>query len=160
MLMLVLVAVASAASPSGFSLDAGANGQRVDASDDAGSHAEELVSPRVNVRIVGARVMPAEAYLDMLRLPDAARPDAATAAAVQAQLLAYLARTGFQLATVGVIVEDGELVVHLNEGQIERVIYLGQLSFQQVRFKLALSLPSDVFNRPMFDRQVRELAEQ
>ncbi len=146
----------------GFSPDGGARGVVVDSSEasDGGSHAEERITARVNVRIVGARVLPPEVYLDMLRLPSWARPNPETAAEVLRQMLEYLGRTGFQLASVGAEVVDGEIVVHLNEGQLDRIVYLGQLSFEQVRFKLALTLPADVFNRPLLDRQVRELSEQ
>jgi hypothetical protein len=162
-----LIALSLTAAPvgyltdAGFASDAGEQGLLLDSSDtsDGGRHAEELIAPRVNVRIEGAQMLPPEVYLDMLRLPDDARPNEATAASVQKQLLEYLQRTGFELASVGAGVEDKQIVVRLDEGHIDRIIYLGNLSFQQVRFKLALSLPANVFNRPLFDRQVRELAE-
>ncbi|MBS1152743.1 MAG: uncharacterized protein H6Q89_4441, partial [Myxococcaceae bacterium] len=157
----MLAIASSTPAPAGFSADAGERGQVVDASGaaDAGADSQGRVAPRVNVRIVGAEVLPPEVYLEMLRLPALALPNAATAAQVQIQMLDYLGRTGFQLASVGATVENGDIVVYLNEGQLERVIFPGQLSFQQVRFKLALSLPANVFNRPLLDRQTRELAE-
>ncbi len=154
--------VAGALVDAGFAADAGERGTVIDSSraSDAGTHEEEQVTARVTVRVIGAKLLPPEVYLDALQLPPGARPTPATAAVVQQQLLAYLARTGFTLATLAVGVEEGEIVVHLNEGQVNRVLYLGQLSFQQVRFKLAFSLPSDVFNRPLIDRQVRELSSE
>ncbi len=149
----------SLATDAGYALDAGIHGQVIDqTSADAGSGQAD-VSPRVAVRIVGAKVLPPEVYLDVVQLPPDARPNEATAQEVRRQVLAYLLRTGFELATVDARVTSGAIEVEVDEGQIERVLYLGQLSFQQVRFKLALSLPNDVFNRPMLDRQVRELSE-
>jgi len=59
---------------------------------------------------------------------------------------------------VAVTVTATGIDLEIDEGQIERVLYLGQLSFQQIRFKLALALPNDVFNRPLLDAQVRELS--
>ncbi len=159
--LLATVSVAAGSSvDGGFSPDAGERGQVIDSSaaNDGGTHTEERIVPRVTVRIVGARVLPPEVYLDMLVLPPDARPTAETAASVQRQFVAYLERTGFQLATVGVAVEGEEVVVQLDEGQLDRVLYIGQLSFQQVRFKLSFSIPYDVFNRPLLDRQVQELS--
>lgn len=141
----------------GFSADAGP--QVLDQSNaDAGRHTAS-VSPRVSVHITGAKVMPPEVYLDLIHLPDEAAPDEQTAAVVRQQLFDFLLRTGFELATVAAHPSARGIEVDLDEGQIERVLFLGQLSYQQVRFKLALLLPNDVFNRPLLDRQVRELSD-
>lgn len=142
----------------GFAIDAGVLGQVVDkTSPDAGT-AEVAISPRVALRIVGAKVLPPEVYFDVIKLPDHARPDGATAREVQKQVLEFLLRTGFELAVVSARVTETGIEVAVDEGQIERVLFLGQLTFQQVRFKLALLIPNDVFNRPLLDRQVRELS--
>lgn len=153
---------AGASNDAGFAADAGEHGTIIDGSSqsDAGAHEEEQIAAQVTVRIVGAKMLPPEIYLEVLQLPSSAKPTAATAERVKHQLLDYLARMGFLLASVAVVIERDEIVVHLNEGQVNRVLYLGQLSFQQVRFKLAFSLPSEVFNRPSIDRQVRELSAE
>jgi hypothetical protein len=144
----------------GFAVDAGSRGQVVDrTSADAGSD-QVAISPRVALRIEGALVLPPEVYFDVIRLPDSARPNEATARGVQKQVLEFLLRTGFELAQVSARVTATGIDVTVDEGQIERVLFLGQLTFQQVRFKLALLVPNDVFNRPLLDRQVRELAEE
>ncbi len=113
----------------------------------------------MTVHISGCKALPAEVYLDIIRLPPSTRSNAQTALEVRRQVLAYLLRTGFELASVNASVTQNGIEVEVNEGQIERVLFLGPLSFQQIRFKVALSLPADVFNRPLLDRQVRELSE-
>lgn len=141
----------------GFAQDAGARGVVVDGSSaDAGAVGFAVV-PRVTVRIHGARVLPNEIYLDTLQLPQTDHPDAETADSIRKQLHDFLLRTGFELATVSARVAPDGIDVEIDEGRIDRIIFLGRLSFQQVRFKLALSLPHDVFNRILLDRQVREL---
>lgn len=152
-------APSSFATDAGFALDAGARGQLLDSTQpDAGARDVE-VTPRVAVHIEGARVLPPEIYLGMLKLPKGARPDEATALEVRRQVLEFLARSGYELAAAAVTVTPAGIDLDIDEGQIERVLCLGQLSFQQIRFKLALSLPSDVFNRTLLDQQVRELSK-
>jgi hypothetical protein len=161
--MTLLAAVPDASYPSlatdaGFAIDAGERGQVIDRSSADAGPDEVAISPRVALHIEGAKVLPPEVYFDVVKLPEHARPSEATAKEVQRQLLEFLLRTGFELATVSAVPTDDGVDVDLDEGQIERVLFLGQLSFQQVRFKLALLLPSEVFNRPLLDRQVRELS--
>ncbi len=149
------------ASDGGFVVDAGERGKVVDGTNlDAGPIVGAAVAPRVRVTIIGALVLPPEVYLDMLKLPSFDRPDQATAKEIHRQLQDYLLRMGFELATVSTRVTEDGIEATINEGKIDRIIFLGQMSFQQVRFKLALVLPYEVFNRPLLDRQVRELAEQ
>lgn len=145
----------------GFALDAGERGVVLDATNpDAGLVRGVAVVPKVTVLIKGARVLPVEVYLDTLELPQLDRADAETAKEVQRQLREFLLRTGFELSTVSSKVTPEGIEVQLDEGQIDRIIFLGRLSFQQIRFKLALALPYEVFNRALLDRQVRELAAE
>ena len=157
--MLLLIAALLAVSPdAGFSSDGGV--QVLDSSEaDSGTLLEAERTKPIPVRIFGEKVLPREIYLDVLNLSPQVRATEVTAKKVQAQLLAFLQRTGFELASVEAHVADGGIDVSLNEGQIERIIFVGRMSFQLVRFKLALVLPHDVFNRPLVDRQVRELSE-
>jgi hypothetical protein len=121
---------------------------------------EAEISPRVTVRIQGALVLPPEVYLDILKLPPKATATSKTAALLRKQVLTFLRRTGFELATVKARVANGAVTLEVDEGQIERVLFLGPLSYQLLRFKLSLELPNDVFNRAHFDQQVRELSEE
>jgi hypothetical protein len=145
----------------GFALDAGERGQVIDGSNlDAGPNLTAAVAPRVTVTILGALVLPPEVYLDALKLPQNDRPDEATASDVRRQLQDFLKRTGFELGTVTTRVTADGIEAEIDEGKVDRLIFLGRMSFQQVRFKLALVLPYEVFNRPLLDRQVRELGAQ
>ncbi len=117
-----------------------------------------VVTPKVVVEIRGAKVLPTEVYLDVLDLPAGARADAQTARLVRTQLLGFLRRTGFELADAEVSLSDAGIEVDLDEGQVERILFPGQLSYQLMRFKLALQLPNDVFNRSLLDRQIAELS--
>ncbi|MBK7861351.1 MAG: hypothetical protein IPJ65_22610 [Archangiaceae bacterium] len=138
--------------------DAGERGQIIEVSNlDAGS-ASVTVSPKVAVRITGMKSLPAEVLLDIIDLPVSAKPNDFTAREVARQAYDFLVRTGYELAQVSATVKDGAVELDVDEGQFERILFLGQLSFQQLRFKLAVSLPNDVFNRPSLDRQIRELS--
>jgi hypothetical protein len=118
------------------------------------------VAPRVTVTIVGAQVQPPAVYLESLKIALNARPDEATGEEVRRQLQEFLQRTGYELATVTTHLVPGGVVAEIDEGKIERIIFLGQLSFQQLRFKLALALPYDVFNRDLLDRQIHHLSSE
>lgn len=147
--------------PSRFATDAGTREVVVDGTAaDGGVMHGVAVAPHVVVRITGAKVFPADVYLDALTLPANDRPDDETARAVQRQLLEFLQRTGYELATVEAVATEDGIDVTLDEGEIDRILFLGRLSFRQLRFKLALNLPYHVFNRPLLDRQVREIGER
>ncbi len=161
LLAIVATGLAASSLDGGFALDTGDRGQVIDGSNpDAGPQTAAAVAPLVTVTILGARVLPPEVYLDMLQLPQFDRPDEATSREVRRQLQDYLKRTGFELATVTTRVTSKGIEAEIDEGKVDRLIFLGRMSFQQVRFKLALVLPYEVFNRPLLDRQVRELGEQ
>ncbi|MBS1150296.1 MAG: uncharacterized protein H6Q89_1994 [Myxococcaceae bacterium] len=129
-------------------------------SSDGGLPRPNPAAQPVKVKIAGALVLPSSAYLDALWLPRAARADEATAKEVRRQLQAFLERLGYELASVTTVVRDEAIEVQVDEGKIDRILYLGRLSFPQLRFKLALALPYEVFNRQLLEQQVRELSEQ
>jgi len=106
----------------------------------------------------GHKVLPEEVYRTVLRLPPDAGPDLETAHVVRAQLTEFLHVSGYELAHVDVSLgADGGVGVLIDEGALEKVVFKGRLNVQTVRFKLALDIPHDVFNRPDLERQVRKL---
>lgn len=151
-----------AVADSGFALTGGERGQVIDSSNpDAGDlPTSSVIAPRVTVTIVGALVQPSSVYLDNITLPRSARPDQATAATVKEQLQDFLTRGGYELARVETRITPDGIEAQIDEGKIDRILFLGRLSFQQVRFKLALVMPYEVFNRDLLDRQVRALSEE
>lgn len=110
------------------------------------------------VRFQGNLVLPDEIYQDILELPPGARPDLASAQRVADQVDQFLFRSGYELAEVSVSLEDGGLAVHVDEGKLEKVVFRGRFTVRMLRFKLALNLPQDVFNRPQLEREVAERA--
>ncbi len=110
------------------------------------------------MRFEGNLVLPDEIYSNVIQLPADALPDATTAVELERQVHEFLSGTGYELADVFVTVEPGGLVVHIDEGQLERVVYRGRLTVRMLRFLLALNLPMEVFNRPHLEREVAERA--
>jgi hypothetical protein len=110
------------------------------------------------LNIHGNVVIARDVYLSILRLPDDEPWAEATARSARQQILDFLHSSGYDLASVNATVVPGGLDIDINEGRLEKVVFRGRLTFQTLRFKLALSVPFDVFNRPSLDRQMRELA--
>lgn len=163
MLTALLLTLTGLADTQGFSLDAGTHGEVIDALDpDAGMEIPSTaITEKVTVKILGGEVQPHAFYLNALHLPAKAVPNEATANLIAAQLQARMIDMGYELASVTARVnDDDEVEVTVDEGKIDRILFMGQLSFQQLRFKLALALPYDVFNRDLLDRQVRSMGEQ
>lgn len=114
----------------------------------------------VELEFRGMVVLPAEVYRAVITLPTDAKPDLDTLQSVVAQTESFLHRSGYALAHVGGSVEGNRLVIDVSEGELEKVVFKGRLTFQMIRFKLAFVLARDVFNRGEVERQVATLAKQ
>lgn len=114
--------------------------------------------PPFPVQFEGNVALPDEVYAAVLRVPPEARPEPATAQAVGTQVEQFLLRSGYELARVDVTVERDGLVVHIDEGRLERLVFRGRFTLRLLRFRLALDLPQNVFNRPHLEREVAERA--
>lgn len=114
----------------------------------------------VDLRFSGNRVLPASVYSAVLQLPPCAEPDAQTAELVRNQLDAFLKRSGYDLERVQTRALAGHIDVDIDEGQLEKIVFRGKLTLKTMRFRLALSLPSDVYNRLELDRQLRTITEE
>jgi hypothetical protein len=112
------------------------------------------------LHIRGNKVMPDEVYLNALHLPDDARPDAATAAYIEETLYGFLVKGGYELAAVGAVVTQGGIDVQIDEGQLEKIVFTGRLTFNTLRFRLQLYIEQEVFNRPALERQIAVLSEK
>lgn len=102
----------------------------------------------------GNVVLPDEVYLAAINLPEGSAADNVTARSVREQCLAFLQRAGYELARVETAVESGRILVDIDEGHLEKVIFRGTSSLRTVQALLALHLPHDVFNRPYLERQI------
>jgi hypothetical protein len=113
--------------------------------------AESVVVIRGNV------LFDEQVYRSVLQLPDRtpATADAARAAAITVR--GFLRRAGYDLATVSARVEGDRIVIDIDEGRLDKIIVLGEGLLETLRFRLELSMPFEVFNRPILERQLRAL---
>lgn len=113
--------------------------------------------PEGFVRVSGNKALPEDVYLAVLNVPPGVTANEASAEQVRAQLESFLFRSGYDLARVTCVAEGAQLNCTVNEGRLEKIVFRGRLSLQSIRFKALLALPNDVFNRPLLERQMREL---
>jgi hypothetical protein len=113
----------------------------------------------VEVELHGNEVLPDEVYRALLERP-VAPATAEMAAAMATRLESFLHQAGYTLATVEGQLVEGRVVLLMNEGLLEKVVFRGRLTFQMIRLKLALDLPRDVFNQPALERQLAQLSSQ
>lgn len=106
----------------------------------------------------GNAVINEEVYRAVLDLPEEAQPTPSNARLVRARLLAFLRRAGYELSAVKTKVEKDQIRVEIDEGRVDKIIVLGQGTYHTLRVKLDLSMPYNVFNRPVLERQLKELA--
>jgi hypothetical protein len=116
--------------------------------------------PAVTLEFRGNLVLPEEVYRAVVPLPRDARADTATLREVVARTEDFLHRSGYELAHVGGSIDGHRIVIDVSEGELEKVVFKGRLTFQMIRFKLAFLLPRDVFNRAEVERQLHELSER
>ena len=120
----------------------------------AGVTAPALVALRGNV------LFDELVYRSTLDLPESARATPTEALAVSAKLLGFLRRAGYDLATVRAKVEGEHIAVDIDEGKLDKIVVFGEGIMETFRFKLELSMPAGVFNRPTLERQLRVLADR
>jgi hypothetical protein len=99
-------------------------------------------------------------YRSLLDLPKDATATPAVAQAVATKLGEFLRRAGYDLATVQARVEGDQIVVEIDEGQLDKVVVIGQGFVKTIRSKLEISLPFNVFNRPFLEERLRELGRR
>lgn len=112
------------------------------------------------VQLKGALVMPEEVYRAVLAVPAEAEPSQALAEALAQQAQRFLLDAGYELASVSGSFAAGQLTLEVHEGMLEKIVFRGRFSFNLMRFRLALDLPRDVFNRPALERQIAALTAQ
>ena len=95
-----------------------------------------------------------------MELPSSARATASTAALAETNLRRFFRTTGYDLAQVHAVVQEGVLHVFVDEGRLERVVVHGQSSWKTVQVKLDLRLPGDVYNRLQIEQELVRLKER
>lgn len=119
-----------------------------------------LNRPPFPVRFTGNLVLTDDVYRAILDVPPEALPEPETAQLVADQVQRFLLKSGYELSTVSVTLADGGLLVRIDEGRLEKVVFRGRFTLPMLRFKIALDLPKDVFNRPHLEREVAQRAKE
>lgn len=112
------------------------------------------------LRFRGNKVLPEEMYRNALQLPSGSEPDPATALYIEETLYGFLVKSGYELATVGAVLTKDGIDVQIDEGQLEKVVFTGRLTFNTLRFRLELFIDQEVFNRPALERQIAVLSKK
>jgi hypothetical protein len=99
-------------------------------------------------------------YRTKLKLPPDAAADAKTAHLVAEELAAFLLDSGFDLAKVRAEVKGAKIEVTIDEGALDKIVLAGAGWLPALRFRAALNLPLDVFNRRQFESELVKLAAQ
>jgi hypothetical protein len=100
-------------------------------------------------------------YRTVIHLPEGAPATAATAKLVVQQIASFLGEAGYDLAKVRAQpTKDGHIEISIDEGALDKIIVVGGGWITALRFRSALNLPLDVFNRRAFEAQFPRLAKQ
>jgi hypothetical protein len=99
-----------------------------------------------------------DVYRSVLDLPPSTRPTDATAREVATHLSRFLHRAGYGLAVVRARVQGEQILVDIDEGRLDKVIFVGGGAFETLRLRYDLRLREDVFNEPELQRQLDALA--
>src|SRR6266849_6168045 len=106
----------------------------------------------------GNVVLVEDVYRTALDLPAATKATPASARAVAARLQKFLHDSGYVLARVRARAEREQIVVDVDEGRLDKIIFLGGGAFETLRLRLDLNLRDGVFNQPELERQLKGLA--
>lgn len=120
----------------------------------AAAGSQPLLVLRGNVALVE------DVYRAVLDLPPNTTATAQNARSVAARLRHFLHQAGFSLATVRGHVEGQQILVDIDEGRLDKIIFLGGGAFETLRLRLNLHLQDDVFNKPELERQLKVLARR
>ncbi len=134
------------AHPAGLERDA--------AADDRPVRAPSLLDIEGNIVLVD------EVYLAVLDLPAEAGLNPETAHSVQHQLLSFLRRAGYALASVEAVVTGGRIRVTIDEGRLATIVVRGRDTVTTLAVRLSIKLPYDVFNRPQLERMLEPYRDE
>ena len=110
-------------------------------------------------RFEGNLVFHEDVYLAFLTQSHTATA-AEDASAVAGVLEDFLHRAGYPLAEVRAVTDGGGVTLRIDEGQLERIILPRENGLVALAVQIAIDLPHSVFNRPLFERQLRRLEEE
>lgn len=95
-----------------------------------------------------------------LELPRRVKTDEASVARLTERVLSFLHESGYELATVESSIEDRRVVLLVDEGRLDKIVFRDRGTFETLRLKLELALPGSVFNRPLVEQQLAALKKK
>src|SRR5881275_1401616 len=101
-----------------------------------------------------------DVYRSVLDLNGSTKATPAAARMVAVRLASFLHRAGYALATVRARADGEQIIVDIDEGRLDKVIFLGGGAFETLRLRLDLNIQQDVFNQPDLERQLRAMARR
>ena len=130
---------------------------------DAGTIVANEPPPDEWVKFEGNKLLPDALYLNIiernLRLPPHPHPSVDLARSVELTLTRFLHEAGYELALVHAARVDDLVMVSIDEGAMEKIVFRGRLNLQTVRLAVSLDLPHLVFNRSTLDKQLQGLTQ-
>jgi hypothetical protein len=117
-------------------------------------------APRSLLVFRGNLALTDEVYAYVVDLPPNSKATQALADEVEERISRFLRRCGYDLATVSATVKDGQIVVDIDEGRVDRIVFLGESAVGTLLFRLQTLLPFNIFDRPLLQRQLAQLKEQ
>ena len=75
-------------------------------------------------------------------------------AVIEKRLLTFLQRAGYELARVNVFCRSNRLLVEVDEGRLEKIVFRRASTLKTIQLKLMLDMPHNVFNRPHLEKQL------
>ncbi len=112
------------------------------------------------IEIEGNVVLTDDVYRAAIDLDEAADLSDTTAQDISFRVLSFLTRAGYELATVAAEVRGDRVVVRVDEGKLDKIIFPRLGVFNTLLLQLEVALPRKVFNRPELDRQLDALKEK
>jgi hypothetical protein len=116
-------------------------------------------SIRNDVEIRGNIALTDEVYLTVLDLAGIEKGAASEAKAekVKNLLLRFMRGAGYELATIKARIDDGKVWVEVDEGRLDKVIFVDQGAIRTLELRLLVALPGQVYNKPLLERRLRAL---
>ncbi|MCA1825854.1 MAG: hypothetical protein ABR567_01025 [Myxococcales bacterium] len=99
-------------------------------------------------------------YRAVVSLPPEAAANTQTARLVATEVAAFLREAGYELAKVRAQVKGDQIEVEIDEGALDKIIFVGAGWITALRFRATLNLPLDVFNRRLFEAQMPKLQKK
>lgn len=69
----------------------------------------------------------------------------------------FLHASGYELAHVDAYPRGGRIIVSVDEGRLDKIVFIGQNVFRILELQVSFNLPGNVFNRSLIDQRLAEM---